>query len=62
LIALRENAQWQKVGVMDITIPVVATIEFADDIDLTLSPIISITSPNLFTPDYPSFSVDLNLE
>jgi hypothetical protein len=62
LIALRENAQWQKVGVMDITIPVVATIEFADGIGLTLSPIISITSSDLFTPDYPSFSVDLNLE
>ena len=62
LIALRENAQWQKVGVMDITIPVIATIEFAEGIDLSLSPIISITSPDLFTPDYPSISVDLNLE
>jgi hypothetical protein len=62
LAALRDNAQWQTVGVMDISIPVVAIIEFADDIGLTLSPIISITSSDLFAPDWPSISVDLDLE
>lgn len=62
LIALKENALWQKVGVMDISIPVTATIEFAPDLDLTLNPIISITCPDLFTPDFPSIAVDLNLE
>lgn len=62
LAAFRDNAQWQTVGVMDISIPVVAIIEFADDIGLTLSPIISITSSDLFSLDWPSISVDLDLE
>ena len=61
LLALRENAVWQKVGVMDVTLPILASFDF-DGIDLTISPIVSITSPDLFTPDYPNFSVDLNLE
>jgi hypothetical protein len=61
LIALKEEATWQKVGVMDISIPVMATIEFAESIGLTLRPIISITSSNIFTPDLPWISVDLNL-
>ena len=62
ILALKNSAKWQKVGMMDITIPIIATIEFADGIDLNLSPIISITSPDLFTPEFPSISIDLNLE
>lgn len=62
LLALRENAEWQKVGVMDISIPITATIEFAEGLDMSFSPIISITSSDLFVPDYPSISIDLNLE
>lgn len=61
LLALRENAVWQKVGVMDVTLPILASFDF-EGIGLTISPIISITSPDLFTPDYPNLSVDLNLE
>ena len=61
LRALRENAVWQKVGVMDVTLPILATFDFSG-IDLTISPIISITSPDLFTPDLPTMSIDLNLE
>ena len=61
LRALRENAVWQKVGVMDVTLPILATFDFGG-IDLTISPIISITSPDLFTPDLPTMSIDLNLE
>ena len=62
ILALKQHAKWQKVGMMDITIPLFAAIEFTDGIDLNLSPIISITSPDLFTPDLPSISVDLNLQ
>ena len=62
LHALKNFAVWQKVGAMDVTLPVVATIEFADDLDLTLNPLISITSPDLFTSDFPSMSIDFNLE
>jgi hypothetical protein len=59
--ALIQNAQWQTAGVMDITIPVTATITLGG-LGLTLNPIISITSPDLFSPDYPSMSIDLKLE
>ena len=62
LLALKERAVWQNVGVMDITLPIDATIEFADALGVTLSPLISITSPNLFTSELPSMSIDLNLE
>lgn len=62
IASLRDKPEWERVGVMDISIPIIATISFADDIDLSLSPIISITSPDLFVPDYPSMSIDLNLE
>lgn len=62
LLALKEFAVWQKVGAMDITLPIIATIEFADGIDLTLSPLISITSSDLFQPNLPSMSIDFNLE
>ena len=48
--------------VMDVTIPVLATIEFADGLGMSLNPIISITSRDLFTPDFPLISVDLGLE
>jgi hypothetical protein len=61
ILALRQNATWQKVGVMDITLPVIATINIGN-LGLTLNPIISITSPDLFSPEYPSMSIDLNLE
>ena len=61
IIALKKFGEWQKVGVMDVTIPIVATIEFAEGIDLNLGPLISISSPDLFTPDLPSMSLDLNL-
>eukprot|EP00956_Cyclotella_meneghiniana_P037722 scaffold143333_cov73-Cyclotella_meneghiniana.AAC.1 len=61
LLALRENAVWQKVGVMDVTLPILTTFDFGG-IDLTINPIISITSPDLFTPDLPTMSIDLNLE
>ena len=59
-VALKK-LEWQTAAVMDITVPIVATIEFADDLDLTLSPIISMTSSDLFTPDLPTMSIDLNL-
>jgi hypothetical protein len=62
LLALKDLAVWQKVGVMDISLPLIATIEFADGFDLTLGPLISITCPDLFTPEFPSMSIDLNLE
>lgn len=61
-IALRKNARWQKVGVMDIAIPVPTKIKFATGIDLTINPIIYITSPHLFTSDTPLIDMDLNLE
>lgn len=59
--ALKEFVEWQKVGVMDISLPILTTIEFADGIDVSLRPLISITSPNLFAPELPSMSIDLNL-
>jgi hypothetical protein len=59
--ALIQNVQWQQVGMMDITLPVIATIDIGN-LDLALNPIISITSPDLFSPEYPSMSLDLNLE
>lgn len=62
LLSLKEFPKWQKVGMMDITLPILATIEFGEGLDLTLGPLISITSPDLFTPDFPSISIDLNLE
>ena len=61
VIALKKFGEWRKVGVMDVTIPIIATINFAEDIDLSLGPLISISSPDLFTPDIPSISLDLNL-
>ena len=62
IAALRDNPDWQRVGVMDISIPMIADIDFADGLDLSLNPIVSISSPDLFVPDYPSMSIDLNLE
>jgi hypothetical protein len=62
LLALKEFPTWQKVGAMDITLPLDATIGFADGLDLSLSPLISITSPDLFALDLPAMSIDLNLE
>lgn len=59
--ALRQSVQWQRVGVMDITIPVVTKIEFSG-LGLSMNPIISITSSDLFTPNQLSMSVDLSLE
>ena len=62
LQVLKSSAEWRTVGVLDAAIPVVATIEFAGDLGLTLNPLISITSSDLFTPELPSMSIDLNLE
>jgi hypothetical protein len=59
--ALKKNATWQHVAVMDINLPIVATIELGG-LGLSLSPIISITSPDLFSPELPSMRIDLNLE
>ena len=60
VLALK-NLEWQTAAVMDVSIPLVATIQFAEDLDLTLSPIISITSSDFFTPGFPVISLDLNL-
>ena len=60
-IALKEAAEWQTAAVMDVSIPIVATIQFTEELDLTLSPIISITSSDLFTSTPPVISLDLNL-
>jgi hypothetical protein len=60
-VALHQNAQWQRVGVMDISIPVVSKIDFSG-LGLSLNPIISITSSDLFTPNHLSINADLNLE
>lgn len=59
--ALRQNALWQKVGVMDIAIPVVTKIEL-NGLGLSLNPIISITSSDLFASEHLLMNIDLNLE
>lgn len=62
ILALKEVVDWQKVGVMDVTIPINILIEFAEDLNLNVGPLISIISPDLFAPEPPSINVDLNLE
>lgn len=62
LLSLAESVEWQKVGVMDAAIPIDATIEFASGLGLTLSPVISITSSDMFSTDFPSIGIDLNIE
>lgn len=57
-----KDLEWQTAGVMDATLKISANIEFGEGLDLSLGPLISITSPDLFTPDFPSVSLDLNLE
>lgn len=57
-----KDLKWQTAGVMDATLKISANIEFGEGLDLSLGPLISITSPDLFTPDFPSVSLDLNLE
>jgi hypothetical protein len=61
LVAIKDYVLWQKVGAMDATLPIVVILEFADELDLNLGPLISITSPDLFTPEFPSMSIDLKL-
>jgi hypothetical protein len=58
---LKKNAQWQHVAVMDINLPVVAAIELGG-LELSLSPIISITSPDLLSPKAPLMSIDMSME
>lgn len=62
ILALKEVVDWQKVGVMDVTIPINILIEFAEDLNLNVGPLISIISRDLFAPEPPSINVDLNLE
>lgn len=62
LLAMKESAEWQQVGAMDITMPLLATIEFANGMDISISPIISITSSDLFNTGFPSLNIDLNIE
>jgi hypothetical protein len=62
LTSLAESVEWQKVAAMDATIPIDATIEFASGLGLTLTPVISITSSDMFASGFPSIGVDLNIE
>ena len=62
LLAMKESAEWQQVGAMDITIPLLATIEFANGMDISIRPIISIASSDLFNSGFPSLNIDLNIE
>ena len=59
-LALQQKVQWQKVGVMDISIPIAKEVEYLD-FGLAMNPIISITSSDLFT-ELPSLSIDISLE
>jgi hypothetical protein len=58
---LKKNAQWQHVAVMDINLPVVAAIELGG-LELSLSPIISITSSDLLSLEPPLVRIDLDME
>lgn len=59
-LALKDTAEWQTAAVMDVSLPIAATVPFAES--TTLGPIISITSSDWFTPDLPSMGIDLNLQ
>lgn len=61
LIALRQNAQWRRVGVMDINLPLKANIALGG-MGLNLNPLISITCPDLFELEAPVIRVDLDIE
>ena len=58
---LKKNAQWQHVAVMDVNLPVVAAIELGG-LELSLSPIISITSSDLLSLEPPLVRIDLSME
>ena len=53
------SSSWQKVGVLDVSLPITAKVP---KIDLQLTPLISISSKDLFGDDPPAFSVDFNVE
>lgn len=61
LLALRQNASWQKVGMMDIVVPLNVTIDYSG-LSLSLNPIFSISDSNLFDIELPSMSVDLDIK
>jgi hypothetical protein len=60
LLALRQNAQWLKVGAMDINLPLLADINLGG-MGLHLNPLISITCPDLFGLEAPVMRVDLDI-
>lgn len=58
LLSLRQDASWQKVGAVDISLP----IEFDLQIGLpSLNPILSITDGNLFDTEKASVSLDFDI-
>ena len=61
LIALRDSS-WRKVAVLDASLPISASIELGGLGNLTLAPIVAISSKDLFGPDLPSISVDFDVE
>ena len=65
LSALRQNAKWCKVGVMDVSLPVSSGVHLPSggfqkvlDNFSNLNPIISILDSDLFGPDPPQVSID----
>ena len=61
LLALRKNAQWRSVGVMDISLPLSLSLPNVGR-GLSLHPLVTMTDANLFDSVPPSISLDLNLE
>lgn len=59
--ALRKNAKWLKVGGMDISLPVLLSLEALGE-TLTINPIISISDTDLLGEGEPQMSIELNIE
>lgn len=58
LLSLRDSS-WRKVGVLDVSLPINANVDLGG---LSLTPIFSISSDDLFGVDLPSISVDFDVE
>lgn len=61
LLALRKNAQWRSVGVMDIALPLSLSLPNVGK-GLVLDSLVTLTDSNLFDSEPPEISLDLNLE
>lgn len=59
VLSLRDSS-WRKVGVLDVSLPI--SFHLGQVGGLSLTPILSISSDDLFRGDLPSVSVDFDLE